>query len=108
MFLVASTAHGSNNHSYDGDPNIIHEKRALQHRPGAHHKSILLSALIAAGPAVAPVAPAAFADNIKKDTMTKDSMSKDSMKKDDGMPKDSMKKHDGMAKDNMSKDSMKK
>jgi hypothetical protein len=39
-----------------------------------------------------PLAPAAFADDMKKDTMSKDTMSKDSMKKDDGMAKDNMKK----------------
>ena len=58
-------------------------------------KRILLSALIAAGLAMTPLAPAAFADDMKKDTMSKDSMSKDSMKKDDNMSKD------GMAKDTM-------
>jgi pentapeptide MXKDX repeat protein len=77
-------------------------------------KSILLSALIAAGLAMTPLAPAAFADDMKKeDGMKKDTMSKDSMKKDDGMAKDTMskdaiKKDDGMAKDTMAKDGMKK
>jgi pentapeptide MXKDX repeat protein len=74
-------------------------------------KTFLLSALIAAGITMMPLAPAAFADDMKKDTMSKDTMSKDSMKKDtmgkDTMGKDSMKKDD-MAKDNMSKDNMKK
>ena len=45
-------------------------------------KSILLSALIAAGLAFAPLASAAFADDMKKDTMDKYNMSKDTMKKD--------------------------
>lgn len=74
-------------------------------------KSILLSALVAAGLGFVPLAPAAFADDMKKDTMSKDNMSKDSMKKDsmakDTMSKDSMKKDD-MSKDNMSKDNTKK
>jgi len=61
---------------------------------------------IAAGLALAPLGPAAFADDMKKDTMSKDSMSKDSMKKDT-MSKDTMKK-DGMSKDTTSKDGMKK
>ena len=34
------------------------------------NKSILFSALIAAGLAVAPLAPAAYADDMKKDTMS--------------------------------------
>ena len=46
------------------------------------------------GLAFAPLAPPAFADDMKKDMMSKDSMSKDS--KDD------------MTKGNMSKDTMKK
>ena len=70
-------------------------------------KSILLSAMVAAGVAFAPLVPAAFADDMKKDTMSKDSMSKDSMKKDtmskDNMSKDSMKKDDTMSKDTMKK-----
>ncbi len=45
-------------------------------------KSMLLSALIAAGLAFTPLRPPAFADDMKKDTM-----SKDGMKKDDGMMK---------------------
>jgi len=45
-------------------------------------KSTLVSVAIAAGLALAPLGPAAFADDMKKDTMSKDSMSKDSMKKD--------------------------
>jgi pentapeptide MXKDX repeat protein len=74
-------------------------------------KRTLLSAAITVGLAFAPLAPAAFADNMKKDTMSKDSMSKGSMTKDpmvkDKMSKDSMKKDD-MSKDSMSKDGMKK
>ena len=68
-------------------------------------KSILLSALIAAGLAVAPMAPMAYAaDDMKKDSMKKeDSMSKDSMKKEDTMKKDSMSKDDKMMKDDKMK-----
>ena len=63
-------------------------------------KTIVLSAFIAAGLALAP----AYAqDSMKKDTM---SQSKDTMAKD-GMKKDSMAK-DTMAKDKMSKDQVKK
>jgi pentapeptide MXKDX repeat protein len=63
---------------------------------------------IAAGIALAP---AAFAEDMKKDSMSKDSMSHDSMAKDamkkDSTAKDTMTK-DGMSKDSMSKDNMKK
>jgi pentapeptide MXKDX repeat protein len=73
-------------------------------------KSTLVSAASAVGLALAPLAPAAFGDDMKKDTMSKD-ISKESMKKDsmakDKMSKDSMKK-DETSKDNMSKDGMKK
>jgi len=58
-------------------------------------KSTLVSVAIAAGLALAPLGPAAFADDMKKDTMSKD----DGMKKDH-MSKDGMKKDDGMMKKN--------
>lgn len=71
-----------------------------------HEEEHFVSAAIAIGLAFAPLAPAAFADDMKKDTMSKDYMSKDSMKKD-AMAKDKMSK-DSMKKDDMSKDGMKK
>ena len=69
-------------------------------------KTALLSALVAATFALAPLAAQAQYDKDKKDTMSNSSMSKDTMAKD-GMKKDSMAK-DNMKKDGMSKDSMKK
>ncbi len=90
---------------------VIAEERTSIPEDILMKKRILLTALIAGGLAIAPPAPAALADDMKKDTMSKDNMSKDSMKKDsmakDNMSKDSMKK-DSMSKDNMSKDDAKK
>ena len=54
-------------------------------------KSTLVSVAIAAGLALAPLGPAAFADDMKKDTMSKDTMKKDGMSKDT-TSKDGMKK----------------
>jgi pentapeptide MXKDX repeat protein len=82
-------------------------------------KSILLSAFIAAGLAMAPLAATAYAADTNMNMKKSDSMSNDNMKKDDGMTKkssmsgDNMKKDDGMNKgamsgDNMSNGTMKK
>ena len=66
------------------------------------NKTFLLSALIAAGIALAP---AAYADDMKKDGMSKMDSKSDKMDKMD--KKDAMKK-DAMDKDKMKKDEMKK
>lgn len=82
-------------------------------------RNILLSALIAAGLAVAPLAATAYAGDMNMNKMDKmDNMSGGSMTKDDGMSKstmsdDAMKKDGGMNKSsmsggNMSNDDMKK